>query len=358
MISFQKSDQQDNSVEYWSAKKVIALKNTQAILLSKYDRQVLRNLNLIDNKTWKVFWFGRHVDYTLIHRLENYKQLSWYIDRKNSGRDYEYERASKRKDATQLENLKSLNQINSRYGECIFDTPPKSVYILGTLGSYSGLRILVNEGISENNKSFGILIAQFFMEPFCFYRKCYGLKLKIQDINLYKLLLGIIWSSFTRYYFFNTTANWGLWHHKILLDELLQLPVILDTNHPMANGIINIVDKLRTYNPQKQDIIHPDGVPEAEIEAQRRKWEAELDEAVFELYGLTEEQKDLIRDCCEVTMPFFYQPYDSIGAQPAVKKGDYSWIKKYVLIFARRWNPSNFKLIHLWVDLRKDNAPH
>jgi type I restriction-modification system DNA methylase subunit len=338
MISFQKSNQQDNSVEYWSVKQVSALKNTQAVLLSKYDRQVLRNLNLSDNKTWKVFWFGRHVDYTLIHRLENYKQLSWYIDRKNSGRGYEYERTSKRKDATQLENFKSLNQINSRYGECIFDTPPKSVYILGALGSYSGLRILVNEGISENKKSFGNIIAQFFMEPFCFYRKCYGLKLKIQDINLYKLLLGIIWSSLTKYYFFNTTANWGLWHHKILLDELLQLPVILDTNHPMASEIINIVDKLRTYNPQKQDVIHPDGVPEAKIEAQRRKWEAELDEAVFELYGLTVEQKDLIRDCCEVTIPFFYQPYDSIGAQPAVKKGDYSWIETYVRIFARRWN--------------------
>ncbi|HAO20087.1 MAG TPA: hypothetical protein DCQ37_06095, partial [Desulfobacteraceae bacterium] len=94
----------------------------------------------------------------------------------------------------------------------------------------------------------------------------------------------------------------------------------------------------RSYHPQKQDVLHPDGVLEEEIEAKRRKWEAKLDEAVFKLYGLSEEQKDLIRDCCEVTLPFFYQPFDSIGAMSAVSDNDLSWIETYTKIFARRWN--------------------
>jgi hypothetical protein len=59
---------------------------------------------------------------------------------------------------------------------------------------------------------------------------------------------------------------------------------------------------------------------------------------VFELYGLNEEQKDLIRDCCEITLPFFYKPFNSIGAMPAVQRNDLSWIEKYIHIFARRWN--------------------
>lgn len=336
MISFQKSNQQNNSVEYWSVKQVIALKDTQAILLSKYDRQILRDSNLADNKTWKVLWFGRYADYKFLHQLGHLKRLDKFIDKDNSGSGYKL--GSRHKKSTILNGFKSLERIDSRYGECVFSNPPEFIERPGIIGAYSGLRVLVNEGLFEKNKSYGKIIAQFFKDSFCFYRSCYGLKLKDQDVNLHKLLLGLIWSSFARYYFFVTSANWGLWHHKILLDELLQLPVILDTNHPMTSEIISIVDKLRTYNPQKQDIIHPDGVPEAEIEAQRRKWEAELDEAVFELYGLSKEQKDLIRDCCEVTIPFFYQPYDSISAQPAVKKGDYSWIKTYVLIFARRWN--------------------
>ena len=77
---------------------------------------------------------------------------------------------------------------------------------------------------------------------------------------------------------------------------------------------------------------------EKEIEVKRRKWELQLDKAVFELYGLNEEQKDLIRDCCEVTLPFFYQPFDSIGAMFAVDANDLSWIETYAKIFARCWN--------------------
>ena len=74
------------------------------------------------------------------------------------------------------------------------------------------------------------------------------------------------------------------------------------------------------YQPQKRDLFHLDGVPGEEIEAQRKKWEAELDDAVFELYGLNDEQMDLIRDLCDVTLPFYYNPLDSIGAMPAIEK--------------------------------------
>lgn len=136
-----------------------------------------------------------------------------------------------------------------------------------------------------------------------------------------------------------TVANWGLWHHEIHLDdELLQLPVVIDKSNPATNKIIAIVDKLRAYQPQRQDVLHPHGTPEREIETKRRKWEAELDESVFALYGLNEEQKDLIRDCCEVTLPFFYKPFDSIGAMTAVAGSDIAWIEKYVHVFCSRWN--------------------
>ena len=121
-------------------------------------------------------------------------------------------------------------------------------------------------------------------------------------------------------------------------DELLQLPVVLDKDNRWTDQIIAIVDKLRNYRPQRLDWLHPNGVPEAEIQARRCKWEDELDEAVFELYGLNEEQKDLVRDCCEVTLPFLYDPFNSIGASPAVENNNLSWIETYARIFSRRWN--------------------
>jgi hypothetical protein len=210
---------------------------------------------------------------------------------------------------------------------------------LGKTDAYFGLRVLIRRGIDENNEPKGQIIARYEEQSFCFTNAVNGIKLQSQEEWRYKALLGILWSSFSRYYFFLTSSNWGLWHHEIHLDdELLQLPVVFDKNNPSTEIIITIVDKLRNYHPQRQDLLHPDGVSEAEIETQRRIWEKELDEAVFELYGLNEEQKDLIRDCCEVTLPFFYKPFNSIGVIPAVLGNDLSWIENYIRIFARRWN--------------------
>jgi hypothetical protein len=152
------------------------------------------------------------------------------------------------------------------------------------------------------------------------------------------MLLGILWSSFSRYYFFLTSSTWGIWHDEIDLDnELLTLPVPL-TDCIYRKTVVEIVDKLRNYHPRKHDVFHLDGMPEDIIEVQRRQWETELDEAVFDLYGLNEEEKDLIRDCCEVTLPFFYKPLSSVGVMPAVMGSDISWIETYARIFGRRWN--------------------
>lgn len=336
LISFAQGKQDGFPVKYWSAKQVTALRETQAILLSKYDIHILRDENLASNELWKSYWFGRLADNRFIKWLQSKKQLKEYVDYDNTGRGYQL--ASRTFNADRLQSFKSLSKLESRYELPEFTPPPERVHRFGALGAYSGLRVIVNEGISESSRPQGTIIAQFVEMPFCFYRSIYALKLSEQDKWCHMLLLAILWSSLARYYFFMTSANWGLWHHKLLLDELLRLPVILDEKSLTTQRIITIVDKLRNYHPQRWDLLHPDGVSETEIESQRRIWENELDEAVFELYGLNEEQKDLIRDCCEVTLPFFYKPFNSVGAMPAVRDNDLSWIENYARIFARRWN--------------------
>jgi len=338
MIHFTKEDQGRHPVEYWSAKQLIALKETQAVLFSKYDRSYLAKQDITDNKTWKVNWFGRHADAMFLKQLGYLKTLEWVADRNNSGRGYEL--ASKSKIADSLSSLKSMYRLETRYDSVNLTSPPEFVHRFGNKGAYFGKRIIVNEGITEKSEIKGTVIAQYFDESFCFYRSCYGLKLKRDDNkNDYNIILGILWSSFSRYFFFNTTANWGLWNHKILLEELLQLPILKNTDKKRVPQVISIVNKLQNYHPRERDILHPEGVSKEKIDAQRRKWEAELDEAVFDLYGFTEEQRDLIRDCCEVTLPFFYQPYNSVGVMPAIENGDTSWIHNYAEIFARRWKP-------------------
>ena len=340
-VCFIKEKQGDFPVTYWSAKQVMAFIKTQAVILSKYDAHILRNEDLASVKLWKNYWFGRFSDYEFIKQLQKYSPLTTVVDRQKTGQGISpspSKFSTKELPSKRLLNIESFKKYVG-YNELTFQKIPDKVYRLGKPSVYTGKRILVQRGIPGKNDPKGQIVARYESNDFCFTNAINGIWVKSQEEWLCKTILGILWSAFARYYFFMTSSNWGLWYHQIHLDdELLQFPVILDQKNPATTQIISIVDKLRNYHPQKHEVVYPDGVPEEEIKAKRRKWEIELDEAVFELYGLNEEQKDLIRDCCEVTLPFFYQPFDSIGAMPAVAGNDRFWIEIYTKIFARRWN--------------------
>ena len=337
-VFFSKEEQKDNPVYYWSAKQTITINKIQAIPLSKYDMHVIWPEDLTGISIWKELWFGRPADRNFLNFLRRHPRLIQYSVRKESGQGFQV--ASKGKDASDLQIYNNL-LINSfsRYDPLSFSDPPKNVYRLGVIGTYYGKRILVKRGIDEKILDKGRIVARYEEKPFCFTNDINGIKLESPEEWKHKTILGILWSSVARYFFFMTSSNWGLWHHEIHLDdELLQLPVILDESNPATKKLITVVDKLRNYRPEKRDILHPHEPSEETIQAQRRKWERELDEAVFELYELNDEQKDLIRDFCEVTLPFFYRPFDSVGAMKAVERSELSWIENYIHIFCLRWN--------------------
>ena len=337
-LFFSKEGQKDKPVYYWSAKQTITINKTQAIVLSKYDMQVIWHENLMGLSTWKELWFGRSADRKFLNFLRRHRPLVQFLVREESGQGFQV--ASKGKDAGDLQVFRNL-VINSfsRYDSLSFSNPPQKVYRLGVIDTYSGKRLLVKRGIEEKTVDKGRIVARYEADSFCFTNAINGIKLESSEEWKYKTSLGILWSSVTRYFLFMTSSNWGRWHHEIHLDdELLQLPVILDRSNPATNKVISIVDKLRNYYPERRDIIHPHELLEETIEAQRREWERELDQAVFELYEMNDEQKDLIHDFCEVTLPFFYSPLDSIGAMPAVIGSDLLWVKNYVHIFCLRWN--------------------
>ncbi len=338
---FEKGRQEDTPVYYWSAKQLAEIKKTQAVLLSQHDRNILRDVDLGSTNTWKRHWLTTHSGCQFLRQLTQHDTLAVLADSENTGRGLELEIASQKPhDATKLQSYRFLKKDSfSKYDSLRFTSPPKKVHRDGCLGLYSGSRVLFQRGIQERDSKKGVLVARYAEESFCFRNAIHGLKLSQPDELRYKTLIGILWSSFARYFFFMTSSNWGLWHHEVHLSELLQLPVVLDESHPATKRVVRIVDNLRGYHPQTENVLHPDGVPEKTIQLKRRQWEQQLDEAVFDLYDLTEEQRDLIRDCCEVTLPFFYKPLDSIGADLAISaNGDLQWMEQYTSIFARRWN--------------------
>ncbi|MFC1588030.1 class I SAM-dependent DNA methyltransferase [Planctomycetota bacterium] len=339
LVNFSNKIQSNTIPIYWSVKQIISVKETQSILLNVQDKIFLRNVDLEKTATWKSSWFGSYGDSTFLHYLVLFSQLGQLIDRENSGRGYQT--YTTKHVWSKLETKKTIKKILSRYDKLTYSSNPSGVYNVGPKESYSGNRLLINEGIFEKCQPKGQLLARYETEKFSFSRSVYGIKLKKDNINQYKLLIGILWSSFARYYFFNTTAYWGLWNHKILLDEeLLRLPVVIDLDHSASKRIIKIVDKLRNYQPEEQTLLNRKGNTSAQIRSQRLIWEKQLDEAVFDIYDFSEEQRDLIRDCCEVTLPFFYKPFKSLGTEKAIDNEDNTaWMEQYARIYANRWKP-------------------
>ena len=338
-IFFNKDNQNKNSVYYWSAKQTIPINKNQAVVLSKYDMQIMWPEDLEQLSIWKELWFGRTADREFLNVLKRHSKLIQYSIRDESGRGYQV--ASKDKDAHILQSLKALVISSfSKYDKLLFEDPPKKLHRLGVISTYYGKRLLIKRGLDEKSIDKGRIISRYEDEPFCFTNAIDGIRLKGSETWKYKTILGILWSSLTRYYFFMISSNWGLWHHEIHVDdELFQLPVVIDKSNTATKKLIAIVDKLREYHPKKQDLLHLDSPTDKNIATQRREWEKQLNEAVFELYGLNDEQKDLIHDFCEITLPFFYKPFDSIGAMRAVENDKLSWVKEYINIFCRRWNP-------------------
>ncbi len=333
MVHFTKAEQNDHPVEYWSAKQVVSLKETQAILFSKYDRVYLVREDLTDKKTWKSGFFGSTFDLRFVKSLSSLSELKTITTLAGNG----FKFARRTKDLDWLREFRWLPVKHFlKYGRIEdklipFYKDQKVEHRGKDADLYRGERILFKEGISRREH------LKVRMETLS-----YAVNDSVYSLTFdgdCRLVLGVLWSSFTKYYLFMTSGAWTDYHDKVLLVELLQLPLPRKLTGRDSEAVISIVEKLQSYHPEEQNTLSPNGVPKNEIEAQRRVWEAELDEAVFDLYGFTEEQRDLIRDCCEITLPFFYQPYSSVGAMPAIEREDAAWIQEYAEIFARRWQP-------------------
>lgn len=341
-ICFSKESQEEKPTYYWSAKQTISINKTQSIILSKYDRHILIAKDLPIMASWKTSWFGRKADTELLRFLKQQKKLHHYVDRSKCGRGYEIKSNAKISDELQCFKKSLITSSFSKYDLLEFEEPPKKLYRLGNLEIFDGHRLVVQKGIKEKTDEIdekGSIVARYEKSQYCFRHAFYGIKLNPSEEWMYKTVLGIFWSSLARYFFFMTTSKWGLWYHEIYFkEELLQFPIVIDKTNPAAKKIISIVDKLSGFRPQERDILHPDGIPPKEIEKKRREWEKELSEAVFELYGLNEEEKDLIRDFCDVTLPFFYASFESNASMPVIGNNDSTRIEKYIQIFCKRWN--------------------
>ena len=354
-VVFQKTPttNKQGQIHYWSSKRTRTIGVLHSVFFARNDLKLLREDDDLSNyKTWKIYWWGNHRDAALIRYISLNSPLIDYSSPNLVGQGYK--KANQQNDSKWLSTYKEFPADQfTRYGPLdtnMLETVPSKVERRGVREVYNGIRLLVQRGISEKTSPKGQIIARVENKAFCFTNAIHGIKLREPKIWQYQVLLGILWSSLARYYFFLTTSNWGIWHHEIQLeDELLKFPVCLPKTESLRNRIIGIVDKLRAYDPVVKDVLHPRGVCAEIIEAKRKELESQLDDAIFELYGLEETEIDLIRDMCDTNLAYYYSPDKSTACKPILSaplKKNYGTIKQlpdgigdYLKTFIKSWTP-------------------
>ena len=296
-------------LQYWSAKRSRIVEHTQAVILDSTDLHRVSQLSLRDNPyLWKVYWWGGHNDAALINGLMLETSLAQLIQENDWPKPRQgYTPGHKYDSPTWLTNLLEL-PISSfrRYGS-INDSElisgPDEVHRRHTNPEiFSGWRILVKRGITEAHGASGRIEARLENKQYAFRNSVHAIKLDKTSDETRKLLIGILWSSLARYFFFMTGRAWGFWHHEIHLEELLGLPIRLSGAEPVKGRIAQIVSQLQQFDYSDWNVFQS-----SEYEEKITKLENELDEAVFELFELSQQEKDLIYDLCNYGLDYFYQ---------------------------------------------------
>ena len=324
---------------YYSAKEAALVDGLRVVSLSKPDLHVVRQSDFVaDDELWKVYWWGGHRDEALLHALRLEPTLGSLID--PDGRHPEYiakgfEGCGPRSVPIPGEWLVDYDLLPTeafeRYGVLPvkqFQHPPDSVRRRGGRAVYEGLRLLVSRGVRQKGRdNKGRIAARLESKSFCFKDSIHGIRLIDGDEDQGKLLLGILWSSLIRYYLWMTSGHWTAWHPEVKKELISRIPIRLPSNTRLCSNVIRAVDGLRSIDTTADDLYGPQGMrskPQSNREI--RELEAKLDEAIFDLYELTDAEQDVVRDMCEVGLELLYRGTKSdavkkvSGLAPPVKK--------------------------------------
>jgi hypothetical protein len=130
--------------------------------------------------------------------------------------------------------------------------------------------------------------AAFSQEDVIYVDTYIGISVPPDQVDIAHYLNGIFNSSITTYYLFLTASSWGIERDEIKTQDLERLPVPLanGSNQRIINQIIDIEGQLR--EARNKDI-------HAELKKQ-------LDQAVFNLYGLDETEQIIVNDTINITI--------------------------------------------------------
>lgn len=314
----------DSRFVYWSAKETAFVKLVQAVILNRADFTHARQEDYQrDDTLWKIYWWGNHRDESLVRRLRLEHTFEKVLDPHGDNFRIGWLKAQKdqKKSGWLLRFKEYPSRLFERYGPlpvAKFRKPPPKVKRRCDRDMYEGPRLLIKRGVGSDEVSKGRIITRYETARFSFRHSIYCMNIPQLCAVDAKVVLAILWSSLTRYYLFMTSGSWGLWHDEVLKETLKNIPIRFPTTKVLAKRIENVVDALRELPEAVEEgsLFEEEGLTPAKRLAKIRELEATLDEAVFDLFEFSEEERERIKELCGVGLDLFYRGMESDAVKP------------------------------------------
>lgn len=300
----------NHKIQYWSAKRTDIVDRLQVIVLSLNDLKQVEQLDIRQRSyLWKTYWWGTHRDAALIKLLSLDTSLGEFIKEREgveSHRGFKWpSRTTPNKPSDWLTEFKQLPaNYFQRYGPVDLSkltAVPDEVLHHGSREIYEGWRILVKRTLDNRAEDKGIIVARLESIPYSSSAVIGFSVNKLLDWER-KILIGILWSSVARYFQFLVSSGWGIYHYEILQTEMMSLPIRFPKNLDLRNRIIDVVDRLLAW--QYDDFVI--GF-DSEQTSRLALLETQLDDSIYELFGLSQAERELIEDMCDVGLNLLYR---------------------------------------------------
>jgi hypothetical protein len=326
---------QGQPVVYETAVPSPAFRRTRSMAFARLDRRIVPQQSLEDHDhLWKVYAWGNHRDEALLARLDIEDRLETAIPSDGPRPGYGYQRGPA-EPSVALKTLRSLKTFApwGHLDASDFEPTPAGTKRQPDERLYDGQRILMKRGVSGTFGPYSRLVE----EPLSFRHQIYCLPMQAAERWEARVVAGILLSSLGRYRLFMTSSAWGMWYDQVYLHEVLDLPVRMRREHSATERVVAAVDELRELPSEPS--VPPFASLGHDPSALRRALD-DLDTAVFDLFDLADDERDLVIDFwsrfTERRAPL--PPSGAVARQGIEPPGDDDPVSRYLRTFLGQWN--------------------
>lgn len=330
----------DSFIPYITLKRSYNVDKNKIVLMDKNDFKTIKYSQTTVNDVWKIYYWGNEYDFNLINSIRRFNTLSDYASLKHSGQGFQ--QANSANENNWLANFKEIPirffdnkyehiDLTQQKDQSKLEIIPAKVKLLGKPEFYKGHRILIRRGILQSTEPKGQIICRLEYDEFAYRHSLICIKLNATYENNYPLIIGILWSSLFKYYMFMTASTWGTWHQEIHKNEVLEFPIALPEND-LKYRLLETIQALTAENGRLRE--SRNNIFSQDSGETMDSLERQLDEIVFDLYQLTDFERNLIKDRCKYDIDFYYRGFQSVSHQMVRKCQDLS---EYIDSFTKSW---------------------